>query len=160
MKPVFRIIYSLILLILATLHIGCSGVKPAAQAYTATQPTLSATTLMLLQDIEQDMQAQHSTWNTYIPSANIIDLYGLKKTDNTFYVRGNVITYKGTDLSSVIGNKGNIHSVHDTLYTVNISIHIIPDLLKCNAIQYIDISIPARPNTSTPLPDNAAIKVN
>lgn len=126
----------------------------------ATQPSLSATTRMLLQDIEQDMQAQHSTWSTYSPSATIIDMYGLKKADSTYHVRGYITTRKGADLSSIIGNNGYLRSAHDTLYTANISLHIIPNLLKCNAIQYIDISIPARPDTSTPLPDNTVIKAN
>lgn len=154
-----KILHTFTLLLVTVLCVGCSGVKPAAQAYTAAQPKLSATTRMLIHDMEQDMQVQHSTWSTYTPSADIIDLYGLQMIDNTYHVRGFITTCKGADLSSIIGNKGYVRTAKDTLYTVSISVNIIPNILNNNAIQYIDISIPTHPNTSAPLPDNT-LKVN
>lgn len=101
---------------------------------------VSAKTLQLIQDIQNELTEQKISIKDYSPSSSIIESYNILLIKNNCYVSGMIMTPEDFDKSTLINIGVFIGSKSGKVTTVQIPIKNFDTFLNNNRIEYFQIS--------------------
>src|SRR5690554_5497058 len=101
---------------------------------------VSAKTIQLIQNIQDELTEQKKSINKYVPSKNIIERYDIISIENSYYISGMIMINETFENSSLreIGVKTGKQSGKFT--TVQIPVNKFDLFLKNEEIEYFQVT--------------------